>query len=184
MTFSVLTAWGSSNNKVLPGRQSPFINTFVNSLTFVQADWLSVKNTQKSQRLISVFCCWLLWCLGSTRLSHSHFYGRKTSQANSRSTIHTHRQADLWKSVSRILAIFCQNILMKVIVSKIYVWLASGCAISQVVYLLFTYPAWSYAHILIYYIISIAQRIKSLCLGCWALCIFLIMHADDQALYV
>ena len=112
MTFSVLTAWGSSNNKVLPGRQSPFINTFVNSLTFVQAGslWKIPKNLSVSSVYFAVGCSDVWVC---TRLSHSHFYGRKTSQANSRSTIHTHRQADLWKSVSRILAIFCQNILMK-----------------------------------------------------------------------
>ena len=147
MTFSVLTAWGSSNNKVLPGRQSPFINTFVNSLTFVQAGslWKIPKNLSVSSVYFAAGCSDDVWVC--TRLSHSHFYGRKTSQANSRSTIHTHRQADLWKSVSRILAIFCQNILMKVIVSKIYVWLASGCAISQFVYSLFTYQPWSYAHL-------------------------------------
>ena len=125
--------------------------------------WLSVKNTQKSQRLISVFCCWLLWCLGSTRLSHSHFYGRKTSQANSRSTIHTHRQADLWKSVSRILAIFCQNILMKKLswAKSMFDWLVAVLFHKLCTRYLLTQPD----HMHIFW----SQRIKSLCLGCWAL---------------
>ena len=48
MTFWVLTAWGSSNNKVLPGRQSPFINTFVN----VAEKNLTLWKIPKSQLLI------------------------------------------------------------------------------------------------------------------------------------
>ena len=48
MTFWVLTARGSSNNKVLPGRQSPFINTFVN----VAEKNLTLWKIPKSQLLI------------------------------------------------------------------------------------------------------------------------------------